>query len=136
MKSMKKGSIILLLVTLVFSACNFEQKAADEQREQQNEISEEFLEKRKELEQMASEEFSAVNEKVRELNRIIEDQEKKLSEEQKLLLDTIQEKRISVNNRLNNIESVREDEWETFSTNFKEDLEEIQSKLDEVLEQF
>ncbi|MFW5832139.1 MAG: hypothetical protein ACOCVA_07785, partial [Prolixibacteraceae bacterium] len=72
----------------------------------------------------------------RELNRLIEEQGKQLSEEQEQLLDTIQEKRVSVNNRLNKIDNVSEEEWETFKTNFEEDLEEIQTKLDNVLNDF
>ena len=134
----KITTVFVLIISLIsFMGCNSGQQKQDKESSGQEEgISAELQEKHNALQEKASEEFSNINDQVRELNRIIEEQEKKLSEEQEKLLDTIQEKRVSVNKRLNNIKNISEEEWEEFQATFEEDLEDIKTKLDEVLDDF
>jgi predicted nucleic acid-binding Zn-ribbon protein len=121
---------------MVFQGCNSGQKQNNQTDENENQISAELIEKQNELKQLASEEFSTINDKVRELNSRLEEEGAELSDNQKELLDEIQEMRVEANNRLNKIENVSEEEWEKFRTDFENELESIQTKLDEVLDEF
>ena len=133
----QKISTLLILSIFLFSACNTgQQKQKDEGTESKEEVSAELTKKHNELKELAGDELSLINEKILELNSKIEEQEGGLTDKQNELLDQIQEKRMSVNERLNKIENVTEEEWDAFQKSFETDLKEIQSKLDEVLDDF
>ena len=134
-KSISKVFLLIMSV-MVFQGCNSGQKQNNQTDENEKQISAELIEKQNELKQLASEEFSTINDNVRELNSRLEEEGAELSDNQKELLDEIQEMRVEANNRLNKIENVSEEEWEKFRTDFENELESIQTKLDEVLDEF
>lgn len=138
MKGISKISAVFILVmsVIAFQGCNSGQKQNNETGEKENQISAELKQKQNELKQLASDEFSAINDKVRELNSRLEEEGVELSDRQEELLDEIQEMRVEANNSLNKIADISEEEWEEFSAGFEEDLENIQTKLDEVLDEF
>ena len=138
MKSSKTISALFIFImsALAIVGCNSAQKQNEDTKDSEYEISAEMVEKQNELKQLASDEFSSINDKVRELNSRLEEEGAELSEHQKELLDEIQEMRVDANSRLNEVENVSEEEWEDFKASFENELESIQTKLDEVLGEF
>lgn len=131
------AAVFISISAFTFSACNSGQQNKDNGSESSEEtISAKFMEMQNDLKSMVSAEFSDINDKVRELNALIEEKGEGLSDEQKEMLDEIQEKRVEVNNRLKEIENTSEEEWEGFRESFEEDLADIKSKLDTVLSDF
>jgi outer membrane murein-binding lipoprotein Lpp len=129
-------AVFISISTFTFSACNSGQQNKNDESSSEETISAKFMEMQNNLKSMVSEEFSAINDKVRELNALIEEKGEGLTDEQEKLLDEIQEKRVEVNNRLNEIDNTAEEDWEEFRASFEDDLEEIKTKLDSVLEDF
>ena len=132
--------LFLSLIVVLFSRCDScqqnqkgEKQDAGDPKEQ---ISSGLQEEKNELQQKAAEEFSNINDKVIELNSKIEEQSEQLTEEQKNALDEIQEKRVAVNEKFNNIKNITEEEWDAFRTAFENDINEIKSKIDDVLNDF
>lgn len=131
------AAVFISISAFTFSACNSgQQNKNDESNSTEETISAKFMEMQNDLKSLVSEEFSAINDKVRELNALIEEKGEGLTDEQEKLLDEIQEKRVEVNERLNEIENTSEEEWDDFRASFEEDLKEINTKLDSVLKDF
>ena len=131
------AAVFISISAFTFSACNSgQQNQKDEETSTQEKISAKFMEMQNDLKSMVSEEFSDINDKVRELNALIEEKGEGLTDQQKEMLDEIQEKRVEVNKRLKEIENVSEEEWDDFKASFENDLEEINTKLDSVIDDF
>jgi len=130
------AAVFISISAFTFSACNSGQQNKNDESSSEETISAKFMEMQNDLKSMVSEEFSDINDKVRKLNALIEEKGEGLTDKQEEMLDEIQEKRVEVNNRLNEIDSVSEEEWDDFRATFENDLEEINTKLDSVIDDF
>jgi len=99
----------------------------------ENVISEELHQAHCDLLAEANDKLAGINQKVRELNEKIRVKSGGLTDEQNTALDEFEAKQTSINQRMHEIKNVKQDEWESFKTTFKSDLEEIQTLIDHIL---
>jgi len=132
--------LFLSLIVVLFSGCNSCQQSQKGEKQDAGDLKEQInsklQEEKNELQQKAGEEFSNINDKVIELNSKIEEQSEQLTEEQNNALDEIQEKRVAVNEKYNNIKNVSEEEWDAFRAAFENEIDEIKSNIDDILNDF
>lgn len=129
------GSIIVMLFVFAFTGCGT--KSEEENAvATENVISEELHQAQCDLLARANEELAGINQKVRDLNDKIRDSSGKLTDAQNAALDDFEAKQISINKRMHEIKSIRQDDWDNFKTSFEQDLDEIQTLIDDILDDF
>lgn len=122
-------------IFLLFTGCGFNSNKGENSTETKNVISEELHQAHCDLLAQANERLAAINQKVRELNDKIQNGAK-LSDAQNTALDEFEVKQTSINKRMHEIKNVPQENWESFKTTFEKDLEEVESLIDKVLEDF
>lgn len=129
--------ILIGLSSFIFVSCGFNsQKNEDKSAVKiENVISEELHQAHCDLLSKANEELSGINQKVRELNDKIRESNKKLTDAQNSALDEFEEKQLSINKRMHEIKNIKQEDWENFKTNFENDLEEVKTKIDNILKE-
>jgi len=126
------------IVIFLFWSCGTGSQKAENANpaETENVISEELHQAHCDLLAKANEELAGINQKVRELNDKIRETSGGLTEAQNLALDTFEAKQVSINQRMHEIKNIRQEEWENFKTTFEQDLNEIQTLIDDILSEF
>lgn len=139
MSALKNISVAFMLCAgiIAFSGCGSgQQNKSNDDTEQNEEINARLIEEKNELQQMAKDGFSEINRKIMELNEKIKKHSEPLTDKQNETLDEIQDLRVDLNNMLHKVKNVSEDQWESFQGNFKKELEELQEKVDGILDEF
>lgn len=132
------GIILIGLCVFIFSGCESNsQKSKDKNAAPtENVISEELHQAHCDLLSKANEELTGINQKVRELNDKIHEKGGKLTDTQNSALDNFEAKQASINKRMHQIKDVKQEDWENFKTNFEKDLEEINTLIDNIVNEF
>lgn len=139
---MIKNKFLWLFLTgfmaFFFSGCGSNSQNGDVNNaiSKENVVSEELHQAQCDLLAKANEEFAKVNQQVRNLNDKIREKGSKLTDAQNAALDDFEAKQISLNNRMHQIKNVKQADWENFKTTFEKDLEELQTKIDGILNDF
>jgi DNA anti-recombination protein RmuC len=134
---LKNKSLWLVLIGLsvfIFIACESNSQKDKTTVIPENVISQELHQAHCDLLAKANIKLAEINQKVRELNDKIRKSDKKLSEAQNTTLDEIEEKQISINKRMHEIKNVKQEDWENFKTTFEKDLDEVKTKIDNILD--
>lgn len=130
------GIILIGISFFVFYGCADHSKHETEKAgTTENVISEELHQAHCDLLAKANEELAVINQKVRDLNDKIQEGGK-LSEAQNTALDDFEAKQASINKRMHEIKNISQEDWESFKTTFEEDLAEIKTVIDGVLNGF
>ncbi len=122
----------------LFSGCdNGNQKSDDKSAvEPKSEISAELLKKQNDLRIRASQEIHNINVKLTALNEKIQALNKagsKLTAVQHKEIEDIEKIRSSINPRIQEINRVTEGNWENFKPSFLKDIEEVKSRIDNLV---
>jgi len=129
--------LLVGLFVFVFSGCGSNSQNNDIKNVAGTEqISEELHQAQCDLLAKANEEFAKINGKVRDLNDKIRNKGSKLTDAQNAALDDFEAKQISLNKRMHEIKNIKQGDWDNFKTNFEKDLDELQTQIDSILNDF
>jgi uncharacterized protein YoxC len=130
-KKMLYGAILFGLCAFILFGCGFNsQKNAETPV---NAISEELHQEQCDLLSKANEELAGINQKVRVLNDKIHEKNTKFTESQNNALDDFEAKQASINKRMHEIKNIKQEDWENFKATFEKDLEEINTVIDNII---
>jgi hypothetical protein len=131
------GIILIGLSFFFFNGCSNDAQNGTDPKSGTTEkvISEELHQAHCDLLAKANEELAVINRKVRDLNDKIQEGGK-LTDVQNAALDDFEAKQATINKRMHEIKNVPQEEWEDFKATFENDLNEIQTIIDEVLAGF
>lgn len=130
------GIVLIGCTTWLFSGCGFNSQQRDKKETStENVISEELHQAHCDLLAKANESMAEINQKVRSLNDVIREKKVKFTDQQNQALDSFDEKQASINKRMYEIKNVKQEEWELFKTTFENDLEEINTIIDDLLKE-
>jgi hypothetical protein len=128
------GIILIGLSVFIFSGCGFNSpKSEDKNATKENAISEELHQAHCDLLAEANEELAGINQKVRELNDKIREKGVKFTDAQNKALDDFEVKQASINKRMHEIKNIKQEDWENFKSTFEKDLEDIQTIIDNIV---
>lgn len=129
------GIILMGSFVFVFSSCGSSSQKGEEKKAGTtvNAISEELHKEQCDLLSKANEELAGINQKVRALNDKIHVNNVKFTEAQNNALDDFEAKQASINKRMHEIKNIKQENWENFKTTFEKDLEEINTVIDNIL---
>lgn len=129
------GLLLIVLCLFIFSGCGTSSKKAEDKNATatENVISEELHQAHCDLLAKANEELAAINQKVRDLNDKLRKKGGKFTDAQNKALDDFEAKQASINKRMHEIKTIRQEDWEAFKTTFEKDLEEINTLIDNIL---
>lgn len=126
-----------ICIFLISGCENGNQKSDDKSAvEPKSEISAELLKKHNDLRIKASQEIHNINVKLTALNEKIQALNKagsKLTAAQNKEIEDIEKIRSSINPKIQEINSVTEENWENFKTSFLKDIDEVKSRIDNLV---
>ena len=131
-KNKLSGIILIGLCVFIFSGCGFNSQKSDD-KNATTVISEELHQAHCDLLAKANEELAGINQKVRALNDKIREKGVKFTDAQNKALDDFEAKQASINKRMHEIKDVKQEDWENFKSTFEKDLEEINSIIDNIV---
>ncbi|GAB1451791.1 hypothetical protein MASR2M47_18470 [Draconibacterium sp.] len=132
-KNMLLGMILIGSSVFLFSGCgSFSQKSEDKNAAT-TVISEELHQAQCDLLSKANENLAGINQKVRTLNDKIREKGVKFTDDQNKALDDFELKQASINKRMHEIKNINQEDWESFKTTFENDLEEINTLIDNIV---
>ena len=131
-KNKLSGIILIGLCVFIFSGCGFNSQKSDD-KNTTTVISEELHQAHCDLLAKANEELAGINQKVRTLNDKLRDKDGKFTDAQNKALDDFETKQASINKRMHEIKDVKQEDWENFKSTFEKDLEEINSIIDNIV---
>lgn len=137
-KNKLSGLMLIVFCTFFFFGCETNSQKSEDKNaaEKANVISEELHQEQCNLLSKANEELAGINQKVRSLNDKIRDKGGKFTDAQNKALDDFEAKQASINKRMHDIKNIRQADWENFKTTFDKDLEEINTTIDNILNEF
>lgn len=128
------GIIFISFCVFISSGCGSGSQKTNDKSEavKVNAISEELHQAQCDLLSKANEELAGINQKVRALNDKIHVKGGKFTEAQNAALDNFEAKQASINKRMHEIKNVKQEDWENFKTTLENDLQEINSIIDNI----
>jgi hypothetical protein len=127
------GIMLIGLCLFIFSGCGSNSQKSEDNNAATTVISEELHQAHCDLLAKANEELAGINQKVRELNDKIRLKGIKFTDAQNKALDDFALKQNSINKRMHEIKNVKQEDWENFKTTFEKDLEEINTLIDNIV---
>ncbi len=131
------GVILIGSCVFIFSGCGSNSQKSEDKNAATtvNAISEELHQAQCDLLSKANEELAGINTKVRALNDKIHEKNLKFTDAQNTALDDFEAKQASINKRMHEIKNIKQEDWENFKTTFEKDLEEINTTIDNIIDE-
>lgn len=127
------GVILIGLSVFIFSGCGSNPQKSEDKNGTVNAISEELHQAQCDLLSKANEELAGINQKVRALNDKIHEKGGKFTDAQNKTLDDFEAKQASINKRMHEIKNIKQEDWESFKSTLEKDLEEINTTIDNII---
>jgi chromosome segregation ATPase len=132
------GLFLIGCCIFVISGCGTGQQKSEDKNagEPKSEISAELLKEHNDLHIKAGQEIHNINVKLTALNEKIQALNKnggKLTAAQNKEIDEIEKIRALINPRVQEINKVSQEQWESFKTSFDNDIEQVKSRIDTLL---
>ena len=121
---------IVLFVGCSSDQPNKENKSADQTK---SGVNTELLKEQNDLYEKVCGDFSAINQKVIELNDKIHSMKGKLTDDQNKAIDEVEVKRASINTRMHGLKNVSPQEWGNFKTVLVDDIDDVKTQIDEII---